>query len=92
MLIVPSTDAGCEQVFGLTAVWAHPHQACLHTLEEVAHKVLLFADDGPDWPYAFVQMNDTVSHVPLSSKGHVSTMTDGVLSTNVYGQLHQLQI
>ena len=27
-----------ERVFGLVVVWAHPHQACYHTLEKVAHK------------------------------------------------------
>ena len=27
VLIVPSLAIGCEQIFGLTAMWAHPHQA-----------------------------------------------------------------
>ena len=25
LLIVPSLAIGCKQVFGLTAVWTHPH-------------------------------------------------------------------
>ena len=69
-----------------------PHQAHLHTLEVVAHKLLLLADDSPDWLYAFVQMNDAVSHVPLSSEGHVGAMTDGVPTTNTCSWLHQLQV
>ena len=92
MLIAPSTDAWGEWVFGLTAMWAHPHQAHLHTLEEVACKLLLLADDTPDWPYAFVQMNDNVFHVALSSEGHTGAMTDGMPSTNTYSWLHQLQV
>ena len=48
LLIAPSTDAGGECVLGLTAVWAHPYQAHLHTLEEVAHKLLYVVDDCPD--------------------------------------------
>ena len=92
MLIVPSTDTGCELVFSLTAMWTHPHQACLYTLGEAACKLLLLADDGPDWPYTFVWMNNTMFHVPLSSEGCISTMTDSVPSTNACSQLHQLQI
>ena len=79
-----------EWVFGLTAVWAHPCQAHHHTLEETAHKLLLLADDGPDWPYTFLWMNDTVSHVSLPIKGHISIMTDDMPSTNACSQLHQL--
>ena len=92
MLIALNTNAIHEQVFGLTALWAHPHQACLHTLEEVVHKLLLLVDDGPDWPYAFVQMNDTVSHAPLSSEENIGAMTDSMPSTNACSQLHQLQV
>ena len=76
LLIAPSTNAGCEQVFGLTVLWTHPCQAHLCTLEEVACKLLLLADDGPEWPYAFAYFNDTMSHVPLSSEGHINVMTD----------------
>ena len=92
MLIVPYTDASCEQVFSLTAIWAHPCQVHLHTLEQVACKLLLLADDGPDWPYAFMWMNNNVSYAPLSSEGHVGAMTDGAPSTNACSQLHQLQV
>ena len=73
-------------------MWAHPHQAHLHSLEEADHKLLLLADDGPNWLYTFVQMNNTMSHVPLSSEGHISAMTDGMPSTKACGQLHQLQV
>ena len=58
LLIAPNMDGRGEYVFGLTAVWVHPHQAHLHTLEEAVHKLLLLTDDGPDWLYAFVQMNN----------------------------------
>ena len=41
LLIAPSLTIRCERFFGLTAVWAHPHQAHFQTLKEVAHKCLL---------------------------------------------------
>ena len=40
-LIVPSLAIGCERVFGLITMWAHPHQAHFQTPEEVAHKLVL---------------------------------------------------
>ena len=92
LMIVPSTDARGDQVFGLAAMWMYPHQGCLSTLMEAAWKLVLLADNGPGWPYTFVHMIDTMLHMPLSNKGHIGTMMDGVHSTNACHQLHQLQV
>ena len=92
LLVAPTLTIRCEQIFGLTAMWAHPCQVHLHTLEKAAHKLVLLADEGLDLPYAFVQLNYAVSHAPLSSKGHIGTMTDDAPSTNAYGCLHKLQV
>ena len=46
-----------ERVFGLVAVWVHPHQACLSSLDEAAWKIALLNDTGSDWAYAFVWLN-----------------------------------
>ena len=92
VLVVPSLTIGCEWIFGLTAMWAHPCQAHLHTLGEVAHKLILLASEGADWPYTFVGMNNTMPHAPLSSEGHIGSMTDGAPSMNACSHLHQLQV
>ena len=92
LMIVPSTNARGDQVFGLATMWVHPHQGCLSTLVEAAQKLMLLVDDGPDWPHALFCMNDTMLHAPLSNKGNISTMMDGVCSTNTCSQLHQLQV
>ena len=91
-LIVPSLAIGCQWVFGLTAMWVHPQQTHLHTLGEVAHKLILLANKGPNWPYAYVQMNDAMAHAPVSSEGYIGIMTDGMPSTNACGHLDQLQV
>ena len=52
-----------------------PHQVCLPSLVNVAQKLLLLADKGADWPYAYIRMNDAMAHVPLSSEGHIGIMT-----------------
>ena len=77
LLLAPSLAARGERVFGLVAMWAHPHQVCLVSLAEVAWCLVLLADKGPDWPYAFISMNNTVLHVLLSSKGHLSILMEG---------------
>ena len=53
LLIVPAEAIGGEKVFGLVVVWVHPHEACYHSLGEVAHKLTLLINTGSDWAYAF---------------------------------------
>ena len=92
LLPVLSIAMRCERVFGLTMVWAHLCQAHIHTLDDVTHKLVLLADESVDWPYAFIWLNDVISHLPLSSDGHISTMMDGTPSTDAWGWFHQLQM
>ena len=92
LLIVPSITVGYKRVFGLVVVWAHPHQACYYTLEEAAYKLALLVDESMDWAYAFAQLNEALSHVPLFSERHICAMMDGMPSVDAWSWLHQLQI
>ena len=92
VLIVPSLAIGCEWVFGLTAMWVHPHQACLPTWGEAAKKLMLLADKSPNWPYAYAQMNDAVAHMHFSSEGHIGVMTDSIRNMNACSCLDQWQM
>ena len=87
-----SITTGYKRVFILVTVWVHPHQACYRTLAEVAHKLVLLMDGSADWVYTFIQLNKALSHAPLSSMGHISTIKDGEPSTDACNQLHQLQV
>ena len=49
LLIAPSITVGYEKVFGLVALWAHPHQASYQSLEEAACKLALLVDESMDW-------------------------------------------
>ena len=40
----------------------------------------------------FVQLNEALSHVPLSSEGYISVMMDGAPCVDACGWLHQLLI
>ena len=67
-----------------------PWPGMLPTLVDVAQKLLLLADEGADWPYAYIRMNDTLAHTLLSSVGHIGIMTGDLSSWNACGCLHQL--
>ena len=90
LLIAPSLAIGCEWVFRLTAVCMHPCQVCLPTLADAAQKLLLLADEGTNWPYAYITMNDAMAHAPLSSVGHIGVMTGDLPSWNACSHLHQI--
>ena len=90
LLIVPSLAVGCEQVFRLTAMWMHPCQAHLPMVVDAAQKLLLLVDEGANWPYAYIRMNDAVAHMLLSSVGHIGVMTSDLPSQNACGCLHQI--
>ena len=92
LMIVPNTNTRDDQAFGLAVVWAHPNQGHLSTLMEAAQKLMLLADDGPDWPYAFVCMSNTMLEVSLSNNGHINAMIGSICSINVCCWLHQLQV
>ena len=62
------------------AAWMHPHQACHHSLDEVACKVTQLIIIGIDWVYAFTWLHEGTLHTPLSSDGHISAMIDGTPS------------
>ena len=54
-------------------------------------ELTLLTDIGNNWTYAFVQLHEGALHVSLS-KGHISTMIDGVSSRSTCRHLHQLEV
>ena len=49
LLLVPNKTTEGERVFGLVAVWVHPHQEHHPFLDEVAQKLTLLIDTGANW-------------------------------------------
>ena len=91
LLMAPSLAIGCERIFTLMAMWVHPHQTCLVSLVEVAQCLLSLANEGLDWLYAFIQMNNAILHMVLYSKGHLGVLMEGKPQRNPCVLLHQLQ-
>ena len=90
LLIVLSLAVGCEWIFWTDCHVYAPQKVCLPTLVDVDQKLLLLTDEGADWPYAYIRMNDAMAHALLSSKGHIGVMTGDLPSWNTCGHLYQL--
>ena len=90
LLIALSLGVRCKWVFRLTAMWTHSHQIHPLSLVDVAWKLLLLADEGADWPYAYIRMNDSMAHALLSSVGHIGIMTGDLPRQNTCSCLHRL--
>ena len=92
ILMTPNPAIGCKWVFDLTPMWMHPHQVCLPTMAEITQKLMLLADKGTNWLYAYARMNDAMAHTPFSSEGHIGIMTGGLPSRNACDCLNQIQV
>ena len=91
-LIAPGKTLKVEMAFGLAAVWAHPRQARLSSLDDAVNQLTLLIDVGDNWAYAFVWFSEDAQHVPLSNEGHLSTMVNGALCRSRCGHLGQLEV
>ena len=88
LLIVPGKTTEGEMAFRPAAVWAHPHQAHLSSLDKGVRKLTLLIDIGDNWVYAFMWFNEGALCVPLSNEDHISAMIDEALSSNACRHLH----
>ena len=92
LLLEPNQVVEEERKFGLVAVWTHPCQAHLPSLEEVVRKLALLINTGEDWAYTFTQLNEDSQHIPLSTTAYISTMKDGAPSRSACRHLSHLEV
>ena len=84
LLLAPAQESEEERRFGLVGVWAHPNQALLPSLKEVARKLTLLINTK-DWHYTFVQVSEDFQHIPLSDASHISILVDGAPGRSACG-------
>ena len=92
LLIVPVQAVEEERTFGLVAVWVHPCQTLLSSLEEAVKKLTLLVNTAYDWPYAFLQLCEDSQHIPLSNARHISIMVNGAPSRSTCRCLSCLEV
>ena len=54
LLLAPAQVVEEERIFRLVAMWVHPCQTLLSSLEEAAKKLALLVNTGDNWPCAFI--------------------------------------
>ena len=91
-LLAPNQAVEEERRLRLVAVWTHPCQAHLPSLDEMVRKFTLLINTGEDWAYAFMQLNEDSQHFPLSTTGHISTMINDTPSRSTCGDLSHLKV
>ena len=92
LLLMPDQAVGEERKFGLVAVWTHPHQAHLPSLDGAVRKFALLINTGEDWAYAFMQLNEDSQHIPISAARHINAMIDSAPSRSICGCLSHLEV
>ena len=69
LLVLTKEGAAGDRVYGLSTLWVNPYQARVSTVEEAIKQLTALISIRPDWPYALVQLNTDVQHVPLLKGG-----------------------
>ena len=84
-----------QQGIGGMVFWpfgVNPCQARVCSKEEVVRKLTAWVSSGPNWPYAFVQLNKDTCHVPLPKEGHLGILPQGEADMTVYRRISQLEV
>ena len=88
LLVLPEEGAEGERVYRLTMMWVHPCQARVSTIDEAAKQLAQLAI----CPYALVQLNRDVHHMPLPTEDHLSVMMEGNTSNFPCRKICQLEV
>ena len=81
-----------NRVYGLSMIWVYPCQARVSTVEEVVKHLTTLISTRPDWPYALVQLNGDICHMPLPREGHLSVLVEGGTSSATCRRVSQLKV
>ena len=92
LLVLPKEGVVGEGVYRLAMLWVHPYQARVSMIDDTAKQHAQLASTGPNWPYALVQLNGDVHHMPLPTEGHLSVMMEGNTSNVPCGKICQLEV
>ena len=74
LLVLLKEGVAKEMVYGLAMVWVHPYETRVSVIGGTTKQLTQLASTGSNWPYALVQLNGDVCHVPLSKEGDLSVV------------------
>ena len=81
-----------DRVYGLCTIWVNPYQARVSSVEEAVRQLTALVSSGPNWPYALVQLNGDIYHVPLPREGHLSLLPEGGTGSATCRMVSQLEV
>ena len=61
-------------------------------MEEAVGKLTAWVSNGPNWPYALVQLQEDTCHAPLPKEGHLGILPLGGADTAPCRQISQLEV
>ena len=61
-------------------------------MEEAVRQLTALLSTGPGWPYALVQLNRDVPHMPLPREEHLSILVEGGTSSATYRRVSQIEV
>ena len=92
LLLAPVQGVEEERRCSLVAVWVHPSQTLLPSLEEVTRKLTFLINLKEDWHYTFVWVSKDSQHIPLSDTRYIRVLVDGAPGRSACWHLSQLEV
>ena len=92
LLVLAEEEVTGARVYGLSTIWVNPSQARVPSMEEAVGKLTTCAFNGPNWPYALVQLHEGTCYVPLPKEGHVGILPLRGADVTPYRLISQLEI
>ena len=74
LLVLAEEEVTRGRRYGLLTIWVNPCQARICSMEEAVRELTTWVSNGPNWPYALVQLNEDTCHVPLLKEGHLGIL------------------
>ena len=91
-ILVCTGDTLEAQAYGISLVWINPNEIWVLTMEEALRTLSAYIANGPNWPYAFVQLYEGSSHTPLPKDKLLGILPQGKVGESSYGWISQLKV
>ena len=92
LLVSAKEEATGDRKYSLSTIWVNPCQARVPSIKEVVKELTVWVSSRPNWPYAFVQLNEDTCHVPLPKEGHLGILPEGGTDSTTCRRISQLEV
>ena len=86
-ILVCTGDTLENWAYGVSIMWIDSNQIWAPTMKEAVGTLSAYISNGPNWPYAFVQLYKGSSCTPLPKDKHLGILPQGKVEESSYGQI-----